>query len=137
MLRIDAFPTATWPLPIATLHWAYLVSGLLIAAHYVPLLLRAWRHVEATATAQSLLTWSMWTACRMVAFSYGIFVLHDLVFLIVVGADVVGRLAMAALILRARLYVRLKQQILAERAAAASPPALREWRVVAPPTVVR
>ena len=33
----------------------------------------------------------------MVAFTYGLFILHDLVFLIVVGADLLGRLAMAAL----------------------------------------
>lgn len=129
MLRIEAFPAATWPLPIETLHWAYLLSGLLIAAHYVPLLRRAWLHVEATATAQSLSTWAAWTACRVVAFTYGIFVLHDLVFLIVVGADVLGRLAMAALILRARTYVRLKQQILAERSEPV-PAALRGLRVI-------
>ena len=83
---------------------------MLIAAHYVPLLLRAWRHLEATATAQSLQTWATWTGCRVVACLYGIFVLHDLLFVLVVGADVVGRLAMAALILRARLYVQLRQQ---------------------------
>lgn len=130
MLRIDAFPMAVWPLPIETLHWAYLVSGLLIAAHYLPLLKRAWRHVEATVTAQPLTTWAMWTACRLVAFAYGVFVLHDLLFVIVVGADVLGRLAMATLILRAHLYVRLKQQILADRAAAPAPPALRGLQVL-------
>ena len=118
MPHIEAFPLATWPLPVATLHWAYLLSGLLIAAHYVPLLRRAWHHPEATATAQSLLTWVTWTACRVVACLYGVFVLHDLLFVLVVGADVVGRFAMAALILRARVYVGLRQQILADRAGA-------------------
>lgn len=29
---------------------------------------------------------SVWTLCRVVAFTYGMFVLHDLVFLVVVGA---------------------------------------------------
>ena len=131
MLHIEAFPLATWPLPIATLHWAYLVSGVLIAAHHVPLLLRAWRHLEATATAQSLQTWATWTACRVVACLYGIFVLHDLLFVLVVGADVVGRCAMATLILRARLYVQLRQQILADRAQATPVPTpLRAWKVV-------
>lgn len=132
MIRIDVFSDAQWPLPVETLHWAYLVSGLLIAAHYVPLLLRAWRHVEATATAQSLATWAVWSACRMVALAYAIFVLHDLLFLIVVGADVAGRLAMVTLILRARLHVRLKQQILADYHAATSSARLSRIRLVHP-----
>lgn len=130
MLRVEAFPSATWPWPIEILHWAYLASGLLIAAHYVPLLLRAWRHMEATATAQSLLTWSVWTGCRLVAFAYGLFVLHDAVFLIVVGADVFGRLAMAMLILRARWYVVLRHQVLSERSAGKDPRPLRPLRIV-------
>ena len=125
--HIDAFQLATWALPIATLHWAYLVSGFLIAAHYVPMLRRAWTHVEATATAQSLHTWAMWTACRVVACLYGIFVVHDLLFVLVVTADVIGRFAMAALIVRARLYVQLRQQILADRATATP---LRALKVV-------
>ena len=138
VLRIEAFPLATWPLPIATLHWAYLIAGLLIAAQYVPLLLRAWRHIEATATAQSLPTWATWTACRVVACLYGVFVLHDLLFVLVVGADVIGRFAMVALILRARLYVQLRQQILADRAQATPARApLREWKVVRPQSVAR
>lgn len=128
MLRIEAFPHAVWPLPIETLHWAYLLSGLLIAAHYAPLLQRAWRHVEATATAQSLSTWAVWTGCRAVALAYGVFVVHDLLFVCVVGADVCGRLAMAALILRARMYVRLRDRILAERHETGQP--LRTLRVV-------
>ena len=93
--------SCTWPWPIWTLHAAYLLSGLLIAVHYVPQLRRAWQFPEATLAAQSLCTWSVWTLCRAVAFTYGIVVLHDLVFLLVVGADMLGRLAMVALILRA------------------------------------
>lgn len=116
MLRIEAFPDAVWPWSIETLHWAYLISGLLIVAHYGPLLRRAWLHTEATATAQSLLTWSVWTACRLVAFSYGVFVLHDAVFLTVVGADVTGRLAMAVLIVRARHLHRRHQALAPARA---------------------
>ena len=67
----------------------------------VPQLRRAWQFPEATLAAQSLSTWSVWTLCRAVAFTYGVVVLHDLVFLLVVGADMLGRLAMVALILRA------------------------------------
>lgn len=116
MFHIEVLAGAHWPLPEVTLHWAYLLSGLLIASHYVPLLRRAWLQVEATATAQPLSTWAVWTLCRMVAFCYGVFILHDLVFLIVVGADVIGRLAMAALIIRAR-------GVLARRRAAMRAPA--------------
>src|SRR5688572_17102992 len=93
--------SCTWPWPIWTLHAAYLLSGLLIAVHYVPQLRRAWQFPEATLAAQSLSTWAVWTLCRAVAFTYGVVVLHDLVFLLVVGADMLGRLAMVALILRA------------------------------------
>jgi hypothetical protein len=105
-MRIDVLTGLQWPWADSTLHWAYLTSGLLIAAHYIPLLRRAWCHPEATATAQSLLTWAVWTLCRLVAFTYGLFILHDLVFLIVVGAGLLGRLAMAVFTLRARWLVR-------------------------------
>ena len=91
----------TWPWPVWTLHAAYLLSGLLIAVHYVPQLRRAWQFPEATAAAQSLSTWLVWTLCRAVAFAYGVFVLHDLVFLLVVGGDMLGRLGMVAAIMRA------------------------------------
>jgi len=53
--------------------------------------------------AQSIATWFVWTLCRIVAFRYGIYVLNDLEFLIVVGADLLGRLAVVAMIVRARL----------------------------------
>jgi hypothetical protein len=93
----------TWPWSVLTLHVAYLMSGLLIAVQYVPQLRRAWCFPVATLVAQSLSTWSVWTLCRAVAFTYGIFVLHDLVFLVVVGADMFGRLAMVGLIIRAHV----------------------------------
>lgn len=101
MFHIEVFANAQWPLPEATLHWAYLCSGLLIASHYGPLLRRAWLQPAATVLSQPLSTWAVWTLCRIVAFTYGIFILHDLVFLVVVGADIAGRFAMAVLILRA------------------------------------
>lgn len=101
-LTIPVMESWTWPWAIGMLQLAYLSSGLIIAAHYIPLLQRAWRFPAAAATAHSLLTWSVWTVCRAVAFTYGVFVVHDLVFLIVVGADLFGRFAVAALIVRAR-----------------------------------
>jgi hypothetical protein len=100
-LNVSVLETWTWPWPVATLHMAYLMSGLLIALHYVPQLQRAWCFPAATLAAQSLSTWSVWTLCRAVAFIYGLFVLHDLVFLLVVGADMFGRLGMVVLIVRA------------------------------------
>ena len=100
-LTITVLEGWTWPWPIWTVHVAYLLSGLLIALHYVPQLQRSWKFPAATLAAQSLLTWAVWTACRAVAFTYGVVVLHDLVFLLVVGADMFGRLAMVALIIRA------------------------------------
>jgi hypothetical protein len=93
----------TWPWSDLTLHVAYLVSGLLIAVQYIPQLQRAWCFPLATLVAQSLSTWTVWTLCRAVAFIYGIFVLHDLVLLVVVGADMFGRLAMMGLIIRAHV----------------------------------
>jgi hypothetical protein len=104
-LTVPVFETWTWPWPASILHAAYLMSGMLIALHYAPQLRRAWRFPEATLAAQSLLTWVVWTLCRAVAFTYGIFVLHDLVFLLVVGADMFGRLAMVGLIIRAHAVV--------------------------------
>ncbi len=112
-MHIDFLADLTWPWSAASLHWAYFMSGLIIAAQYLPLLRRAWGQPEATATAQSLQTWAVWTGCRTVAFIYGLFILHDLLFLLVVGLDLVGRLAMAALILRARWLVRLRVATLA------------------------
>ena len=100
-MTIPILESWAWPWPIATLHAAYLLSGLLIAVHYVPQLRRAWRFPAETRAAQSLATWTVWTICRAVAFTYGVFVLHDLVFLLVVGADLCGRFAIVALIVRA------------------------------------
>jgi hypothetical protein len=93
----------TWPWPIWTLNLVYLATGLVIAAHYVPLLRRAWLFPVAAATVHPLLSWSVWTLCRAIALVYGIFVVREPVFLLVVGADLFGRLAVAALIVRARV----------------------------------
>lgn len=100
-MTIVVFEHWTWPWSAWTLHVAYLASGIVIAVHYVPQVVRAWRFPLETLAAQSLVAWSVWTLCRAIAFVYGLFVIHDLVFLLVVAADILGRLAMVALILRA------------------------------------
>ena len=105
-LTVPVLEHWSWPWATWTLHAAYMLSGLLIAAHYAPQIRRAWHFPAATAAAQSLSTWTVWTLCRAVAFTYGVFVLHDLVFLIVVGADILGRLTMVVLIVRAQIFTR-------------------------------
>lgn len=101
LMTVPVFEGWTWPWPAWTLHFAYLVSGLLIAVHYIPQISRAWQFPAATLTAQSLASWCVWTACRVVALVYGVFVIHDLIFIVVVGLDILGRLTMVLLIVRA------------------------------------
>ncbi len=102
-MTVPILKSWTWPWTAWTLHALYLASGLVIALHYVPQIRLAWRHPRATATAQSLSTWSVWTLCRLVALAYAVFVIHDLLFLLVVSADIVGRVMMVILIIRAHL----------------------------------
>jgi hypothetical protein len=109
-LSFPVFEGWSWPWPEWTLHVAYLASGVLIAAHYLPQVRLAWSNPEATRAAQSLFTWLMWTGCRGVALAYGVFVIHELLFLLVVVADLVGRLAMVASIIRARVISPRMQQ---------------------------
>jgi hypothetical protein len=123
-LTVPIIENWTWPWAIWTLHAAYLTSGLVIAAYYIPLLQRAWRFPAAAATAHSLLTWSVWTLCRAVAFLYGIFVVRELVFLVVVGTDLIGRLAVAVLIVRARGLVLASQLPKVDRVAPLSMPVI-------------
>lgn len=101
-LTLPVLESWTWPLPIWTLNLVYLASGLVIAAHYVSLLQRARRFPVAAAAAHPLPAWLAWTLCRAIAFVYGLLVVRELVFLLVLGADLLGRLALAALIVRAR-----------------------------------
>lgn len=102
MPTIPVFEQWTWPWPAWTLHGAYLAAALLVAVHYVPLLQRSWRFPGATAKAHALRTWLAWTLCSTVSCTYGLFALHNLIFLIVVGLDLAGRIAMVMLIVRAR-----------------------------------
>lgn len=115
-LTVAVLETWEWPWPAWTLHAAYLSSGALIAAHYGPQIRRAWRFPSATVLAQSLSTWLVWTMCRLIALLYGLFVVHDLLFIAVVAADIGGRLAMVGLILRAHWLA-------GQRAPVSSPPA--------------
>lgn len=101
-LSLPVLESWNWPWPVWTQTLVYLALGLVIAAHYVPLLRRARRFPVAAAAAHSLPTWLVWTLCRAIAFVYGLFVVRELVFLLVLGADLLGRLAVAALIVRAR-----------------------------------
>jgi hypothetical protein len=109
-LSFPVLETWTWPWPAWTLNLAYLASGIVMAIQYLPQLRRAWLHPAATRDAQSLSTWTVWTLCRAIALVYGVYILHDLMFLIVVGADVGGRLAMVALILRAHKIAPLEPE---------------------------
>jgi hypothetical protein len=96
----------SWPLAPWTLHAAYLLAAMLVAVHYVPQLRCAWRHPDATRNAHSLRTWVVWSICSVVSWAYGACVLHNLVFLMVVSADFLGRFGMVLLILRARMLGR-------------------------------
>lgn len=102
-MTVPVLETWIWPWPIWTLHLAYLFSGLLFALHYLPQIRLAWHHPGATRTAQSLVTWFVWTLCRVVGLAYGVYVVHDLFFVLVISADLLGRFVMVALIARANL----------------------------------
>jgi len=93
----------SWPWAPWTLHAAYLLAALLVAVHYVPQLRCAWRHPDAVCNGHSLQTWMVWAMCSGVSCAYGVFMLHNLVFLLVVSADFLGRVSMVLLILRARM----------------------------------
>ena len=80
----------------ALLRWCYLCSGFVMAGSYAPQVLRAWRHPVATAIAQSLSSWLLWTACRTVALVYGMFIIRDVLFVLAIGLDLAGRVALVA-----------------------------------------
>lgn len=92
------------------LHAAYLLSGLLMGAAYWTQIRRAWLEPEATLLAQSLPSWLLWTACRLVALMYGICVVHDSLFVLTIGLDVAGRIGMLVALLRAGRWQRRKLQ---------------------------
>jgi hypothetical protein len=79
----------------------YLLSGFVMAGIYVPQLVRGWRHPGATVVAQSLSSWTVWAACRVVALLYGCLVIGDPLFILAVGLDLLGRIAVLAVLLRA------------------------------------
>jgi hypothetical protein len=79
----------------------YLVSGFVMAGIYLPQLVRGWRYPHATAIAQSFSSWMVWAACRAVALLYGCLVIGDPLFILAVSLDLLGRLAVLAVLLRA------------------------------------
>ena len=79
----------------------YLVSGFVMAGIYVPQLVRGWRHPHETVIAQSLSSWTVWAACRVVALLYGCLVIGDPLFILAVALDLLGRIAVLAVLLRA------------------------------------
>ena len=79
----------------------YLVSGFVMAGIYVPQLIRGWRHPDATAVAQSFSSWVVWAGCRAIALLYGVWVIGDPLFIVAVSLDLVGRLAVLLVLLRA------------------------------------
>jgi hypothetical protein len=85
----------------------YLLAGTLMAAGYVGQIRKAWRQPQASLLAQSMPSWLLWTACRTVALAYGIWVIRDAAFIVVVGLDVVGRIGVVLALLRARHLQRL------------------------------
>ena len=86
----------------ALLRWCYLCSGFVMVGSYAPQVLRAWRHPVATAIAQSLSSWLLWTACRTVALVYGMVIVRDVLFVLAIGLDLAGRVALLVAMLRAR-----------------------------------
>lgn len=79
----------------------YLLSGFVMAGIYVPQLVRGWRNPRATVIAQSFTSWTVWAACRVIALLYGWWVIGDPLFILVVSMDLLGRLAVLVVILRA------------------------------------
>jgi len=83
-----------------------------LSAGYLVLGLRHGRHLSAAARsrlaeppgdriAQSLSSWTVWAACRVVALLYGCLVIGDPLFILAVGLDLLGRLAVLAVLMRA------------------------------------
>ena len=88
---------------------AYLLTGLIAAIGYVPQILLGWRQPRATALAQSVTSWTLWTACRLVALAYCVVQVGDALLVIAVGLDAAGRLAVLLILLRARWLCTLRQ----------------------------
>ena len=86
----------------ALLRWCYFFSGFVMAASYVPQVLRGWRHPVATAIAQSLASWLLWSTCRAVALVYGVVIVHDPLFTLAIGLDLAGRVVLLVVMIRAR-----------------------------------
>jgi hypothetical protein len=90
---------------------SYLVSGLAFAAVYVPRVRRMLVDDRATTRSHSLCAEALWTLCRLVTLAYVAVVAGQPLITLSVSLDLAGRLAMLAVLLRARarccLSVRL------------------------------
>jgi hypothetical protein len=112
MLNLTSlFTPSAGPGWLQSLQAIYLLAGVLMAAGYVGQIRKAWRQPQASLLAQSMPSWLLWTACRMVALAYGIWVIRDAAFIVVVGLDVVGRLGVVLALLRARRLLRLAGRV--------------------------
>ncbi len=112
----------------AALLVAYLLTGIVFAAMYVPKLRCMIRDPQSTATAYSATTEWLWMACRLVSLLYVVLVAQDAAIAAVVSLDLIGRVASLLIVLRARRMVTsartafvpttLAQQSVATRVAA-------------------
>jgi hypothetical protein len=89
----------------AALLVAYVVTGFIFAAMYVPKLRCMIRDPQSTATAYSPSTEWLWTACRVVSLLYVGLVARDAAIAVVILLDLTGRVASLIIVLRARRVV--------------------------------
>ncbi len=82
---------------IAVLTVAYAAGGVVTFIGFIPTMVDLW-HKKCSA---NLATYGIWTVTTLLAFLYGLFVLHNLVFNLVVGLQLLASLAV--LILRLRI----------------------------------
>jgi hypothetical protein len=82
---------------------SYFIAGLAFAAAYVPRVQRMLVDDLATARSHSIGTEVLWTLCRLVTLAYVAAVAGQPLITLSVGLDLAGRLAMLAVLLRARV----------------------------------
>lgn len=83
---------------------AYLLTGFLFAASYLPRLMCMLRDPRATAASHSLGSQVIWTACRLVSSLYVGVVARQPLILLVVLLDLTGRLACVVVLLHSRKH---------------------------------
>ncbi len=90
------------PSLIDLLSATYLVAGLAFAAVYVPRVRRMLVDDLATARSHSVCAEALWASCRLVTLAYVAAVAQQPLITLSVSLDLAGRLAMLAVVLRAR-----------------------------------